>query len=236
VGLGVLFLAGLFAACDEPIAVQTDHQSVAPGGAKAAEVELRMGAGELRLAGAAQPALLEANFTYNRASLKPAVDYRVSGDTGVLMVGAKHSHGIHFGRTRNEWDLRLAQALPTELRVNLGAGESRLDLRGLDLTRLDINMGVGEMILDLRGPHAKSFSVKIDGGVGSGKIYLPAEVGVRARVHGGIGSVDTRGLVKDKRVYTNEAYGKSAVTIDIEISAGIGSLDLRVEPEGRNRI
>jgi hypothetical protein len=234
--LGFVLLAGLLTACDEPIPLQTDHQTVAPGGAKAVEVELRMGAGELRLGGAAQSALLEATFKYNRASLRPEVDYHVSGDTGVLMVGTRHSHGIHFGRTRNEWDLRLGQALPTELRVNLGAGESRLDLRGLDLSQLDVEMGVGEMILDLRGPHAKSFSVKIDGGVGSGRVYLPAEVGVRARVHGGIGSVNTRGLVKDGHVYTNEAYGRSAVTVDVEISAGIGSLDLRVEPEGRNRI
>jgi predicted membrane protein len=90
--------------------------------------------------------------------------------------------------------------------------------------------------LDLRGPHARSFRVTIDGGVGSGKIYLPVEVGVRARVHGGLGSVNTRGLVKEGGVYTNEAYGKSAVTIEVEVSAGIGSLDLRVGPDDHGRI
>jgi hypothetical protein len=234
--LGILLLAGLFAACDEPIALQTDNRTVAIDGAKSAEVELRMGAGELRLAGAAQDALLQATFRYNRASLRPEVDYRVSGDVGVLKVGARRSHGIHFGRTRNEWDLRLAKSFPTELKVSLGAGENRLDLRGLDLARLEIDMGVGEVVLDLRGPHPKSFRVKVDGGVGSGRVYLPSEVGVRAQVHGGLGSLNARGLLKDGRVYTNEAYGKSPVTIDIEISAGIGSLDLRVEPDGRNRI
>jgi len=234
--LGILILAGLFAACDETIALQTDHQTVAAAGAKSAEVELRMGAGELRLSGAAQDALLEATFRYNRASLRPEVDYRVSGDTGVLKIGARRFHGIHFGRVRNEWDLRLANSLPTELRVTLGAGENRLDLRGVDVTRLEVDMGVGEVTLDLRGPHARSFQVKVDGGVGSGRVYLPTEVGVRTQVRGGIGSVNTRGLVKDGRVYVNEAYGKSPVTIDVEVSAGIGSLDLRVEPEGRKRI
>ena len=234
--VGILFVAGLFAACDEPISLQTDHQSVAPGGAKKAEVELRMGAGELRLSGAAQEALLEATFKYNRARLRPEVDYRVSGDTGVLRIGARRSSGIHFGRVHNEWDLRLADSLPTDLKVNLGAGENHLDLRGIDLSRLEVDMGVGEVILDLRGPHARSFRVTIDGGVGSGKIYLPAEVGVRARVHGGLGSVNTRGLVKEGGVYTNEAYGKSAVTIEVEVSAGIGSLDLRVGPDDHGRI
>lgn len=234
--LGILFIAGLFAACDEPMSVQTDNQTVAAGGAKSVEVDLRMGAGELRLAGAAQDALLEATFRYNRSRLRPEVDYRVSGDRGYLKVGARRSSGIHFGRTRNEWDLRLGRSLPTELRVNLGAGENRLDLRGIDLTGLEIDMGVGEVTVDLRGPHAKSLRVSIDGGVGSGRIYLPSEVGVRARVHGGIGSVNTRGLVKEGGFYTNEAYGKSPVTVEVEVSAGIGSLDLRVEPDDRGRI
>jgi hypothetical protein len=233
IAFGILLVAGLFVSCDEPISLQTDNQTVAAAGAKKAEIGLQMGAGELRLAGASQDALLEATFRYNRARLKPEVDYRISGERGVLRVGTKQFHGIHFGRVRNEWDLRLSNSLPVELKVNLGAGTSRLDLAGLDLTRLDIDMGVGEMTLDLRGPHARSFMVKIDGGVGSGKIYLPAEVGVRARVHGGIGSVSAHGLSKQDRIYTNDAYGKSSVTINVEISVGIGSLDLRVEPSDR---
>jgi hypothetical protein len=232
----VLVLAAAFAACDEGRPLQTESRTVAAGGAKKVEADLRMGAGELRLTGADQPALLEATFRFNRARLMPEVDYRVSGETGVLRVGARRHTGIFFGRTRNDWDLRLTKSLPLELSVKLGAGESRLDLRGLDLTGVEIDMGVGEMRLDLQGPHARSFRVKVDGGVGSGTLYLPADVGVRAEVHGGIGSVNARGLSKQGRVYTNEAYSKSAVTIDIEISAGIGSLDLRVEPSDRVKL
>jgi hypothetical protein len=234
--IGILILAGLFVACDEPRDIETDSQTVAAGGAKTAEVELQMGAGELRLAGAAQDALLEATFRYNRPRLRPEVDYRVSGTTGVLRVGHRRHRGFSFGRIHNEWDLRLSKSLPVDLKVNLGAGQSKLDLRGLDLEGLDIDMGVGEMTLDLRGPHARSLRVKIDGGVGSGTLYLPADVGVRAKVDGGIGSVNARGLSKDHRVYTNAAYGKSDVTIDIEIDAGIGSLDLRVEPSERVKL
>jgi hypothetical protein len=229
-------LAWLSVSCDEPIETQTDSQTVAAEGARTAQVDLRMGAGELRLTGASQDALLDATFKYNRARLRPEVDYHVSGDKGYLRVAARRSSGVHFGRVRNEWDLSLSRALPVDLRVNLGAGESRLDLRGIELTNVDIDMGVGEMRLDLEGPRTKSFRVRIDGGVGSGTIYLPADVGVRVRVDGGIGSVNTRGLAKDHGVYTNEAYGRSDVTIDVSISAGIGSLDLRVGSGDRARL
>ncbi len=231
--VAVLAAAAAFSACeDHERAVQTETQSVAAEGAKTAEVELRMGAGELRLAGADQSALMEATFAFNRSRLKPEVDYRVSGTTGLLRVAARRHVGIHFGRIRNEWDIRLAKSIPEALTVKLGAGESRLDLRGMEVSSLDVDMGVGEMKLDLTGPHAKSFDVKIDGGVGSGILMLPAEVGVRVRVDGGIGSVNSRGLTKSGHVYTNDAYGKSPVTIEVSIDAGIGSLDLRVEPSG----
>jgi predicted membrane protein len=85
------------------------------------------------------------------------------------------------------------------------------------------------MKLDLRGKHERNLDVSIDGGVGSGKLYLPREVGVRVRVDGGIGSVDAHEFNKNGHVYTNEAYGKSPVTIDISIDAGIGSIDLRLD-------
>ena len=234
-GLLLLLLAGFFVCCDEPVGTQTETCSVGPEGAKTAEVGLRMGAGELRLKGASQPALLEGAFRYNRERLRPQVDYRVSGETGVLTVGQRRHSGIMFGRVRNEWDLSLSRAMPLELEVKLGAGRSELDLRGLDLMGVNVDMGVGEMRLDLQGPHAKNFRVKINGGIGSGTILLPADVGVRVRVDGGIGSVSTRHLTKDHRLYTNDAYGKSDVTIDLEIHAGIGSLDLRVEPSERSR-
>jgi hypothetical protein len=237
-GLTALVLAvGFFsAACDESRDVQTETRTIAREGAERAEVDVRMGAGELRLEGADQEALMEATFRYNRERLKPEVDYQVAGTTGILRVERRRHSGVSFGHVHNEWDLRLAKALPVELKVKLGAGQSRLDLRGLDLTGLDIDMGVGEMRLDLSGPRSKSFRVDVNGGIGSGTLYLPADVGVRVKVDGGLGSVDTRGLSKSGGVYTNEAYGRSAVSIDVRIDAGIGSLDLRVVPGDSARL
>lgn len=229
---GILLMAGLFAACDEERETQTESKTVALEGAKEAEVEVRMGAGELTLKGATQAPLVEAAFRFNRERLRPEVDYRVAGSRGILRIGQRRHTGINFGRIHNEWDLRLSDALPVDLNIRLGAGKSKLDLRGLDINGLDVDMGVGEMTLDLQGPHRKSFKVKIDGGVGSGRLYLPDNVGVRVRVDGGIGSVNARGMAKDHHVYTNEAYGKSDITIDVEIDAGIGSIDLRVESSG----
>jgi len=229
IGLVILAIAALAAACDEPRNVMKDTQTVALEGATRAEVGLNMNAGELRVRGADQEALLEASFEYSRERDRPVVDYRRFGDKGTLEVRRARRNSIPFGHVRNRWDLNLSTAVPIDLDIDLGAGQSDIDLRGLKLERVKIDMGVGEMTLDLQGPHQESFNVKIDGGVGSGKIYLPSGVGVRVKVDGGLGSIDTRGLIKQGGAYVNEAYGKSAVVIEVEVDAGIGSLELRVE-------
>jgi hypothetical protein len=231
----ILLLLGLAAACEEPRNRMTETQTVALEGAARAEVGLHMGAGELRLRAAEQAALLEASFEFNRERNRPEVNYRVVGAKGVLDVRHARRHGINFGTSRNRWDLILGQAVPIDLKIDLGAGHSDIDLRGLKLDRVEIDMGVGEVNLDLRGPHASGFLVKIDGGVGSARLALPAEVGVRVKVDGGLGSVDTHGLTKQSGAYVNDAYGKSPVTIEVDIDAGIGSLDLTCEPSTQIR-
>ncbi|MCX6567864.1 MAG: toast rack family protein [Candidatus Aminicenantes bacterium] len=236
IGLTILVFAALVAACDEPREVMKDTQMVALQGATRAEVGLHMNAGELRVRGADQEALLEAAFEYNRDRDRPVVEYRRLGDKGTLQVRRARRNSIPFGRVRNRWDLILSTAVPIDLDIDLGAGQSDIDLRGLKLERVKLDMGVGEMTLDLQGPHQESFNVKIDGGVGSGKIYLPSEVGVRVKVDGGLGSIEAHGLTKQGGSYVNEADGKSAVAIEIEIDAGIGSLDLRVESPARTKI
>ncbi len=232
----ILLLLGLAAACDEPRNRMTDTKTVALEGATRAEVGLHMGAGELRLRAAEQAALLEASFEFNRERNRPEVNYRLLGEKGVLDVRHARRHGINFGSSRNRWDLILGQAVPIDLRIDLGAGHSDLDLRGLKLERVEIDMGVGEVNLDLRGPHAAGFRVKIDGGVGSAKLALPAEVGVRVKVDGGLGSINARGLTKRAGAYVNDAYGQSPITIDVDIDAGVGSLDLTCEPSPQIKI
>jgi hypothetical protein len=218
----------LLVGCEDIGDLTTDTRTVEAAGAEAVEVNLKMGAGELRVSGGAQ-ALMEAEFTYRTRRRPPEVDYRVAGSKGFLSVRHRRGGGFFLGSSRNEWDIRLNSQIPADLDVDLGAGETRLDLTEVDLRSLAVDMGVGELRLDLRGKHERDLEVSIDGGIGSGTIYLPREVGVRVRVDGGIGSVDADEFNKSGHVYTNDAYGKSPVTIDITVDAGIGSIDLRLD-------
>jgi len=223
--LMLLPVLALVLACEPVGETTTVTKDVALQGAVTAEVDVRMGAGELRLEGGAA-GLMEASFRTNRPHLRPEVDYSVVNGHGILTVRHERHPRIMLGRTINDWDIRLNSDTPLALRVNLGAGESRLDCRSIKLDRLRINMGVGQTTLDLSGPRTKSLRVDIDGGVGSSTIYLPKEVGVRVHVDKGLGSVEADGLSKSGHVYTNEAYGRSEITVEVSVDAGIGSIHL----------
>ena len=229
----ILFLALFagFTACVEVGDMETETKTVALGEAESVELELAMGAGELEVHAGAQD-LMEATFSYNVERWKPEVDYSVFGRKGTLEIKQGKGRGVPMGSTRNRWDIALAKGVPLSIKIDFGAGEGDIDLRDLRLESLDIDMGVGDLTVDLSGDREQDLRVNVDGGVGSATLYLPEGVGVRAVVDKGIGSVDAENMQKDGNEYTNEAYGRSAVTINVKISAGIGSIDLKVKRAG----
>ncbi len=208
--------------------LQTESQSVELGGAESVRVEINMGAGELDVAGGADK-LLQADFTYNVAELEPEVKY--SGGTLIVQhpdVETKVTSLWGLDDYRYEWDLSLNDDVLMDMSIDLGAGKIDLQLAGLSLTGLDVNMGAAEATIDLTGDWARDLDVTVKAGVGRATLRLPRRVGVRVTVETGIGAVDAPGLSKEGNVYTNDAYGESAVTLRIDIKAGVGKINLEL--------
>jgi len=228
--LTVLLLMVLLAGCSSGARVgklQTESQSVELGDAKAVNVMINMGAGDLELTGGADN-LLETQFTYNVANLKPEVRYK----DGMLTLKQPSTSGFPVlqGITgfRNEWNLRFSNQAPMDLSVALGAGTSDLKLAGLSLTGLDVNLGAGECTIDLGGDWARSLDVTIQTGAANTTLRLPNDVGVLVKVERGPSLISTSGLNHHENVYTNAAYGVAGVTMKVEIDAGIGMINLEL--------
>jgi hypothetical protein len=208
--------------------MERESKSVDPKGAQSARAQLKIGAGELNLAGGADQ-LMEADFSYNVSEWKPKVNYDVSGDTGELMVKQGSAEGADIsGDARNEWDIRLNDELPTELVVQMGAGESNLDLDSLTLSGVDLQMGAGKTTVDLTGDYARSFDTSIQGGVGEATVELPSDVGVKVKAEGGLGKINAEGLKRVGNAYVNDAYGESDVTLRVDVQGGVGEINLEV--------
>jgi CubicO group peptidase (beta-lactamase class C family) len=209
-------------------ALRTESQSVELGDAKSVRVEIDLGAGDLEVTGGAEK-LLEADFTYNVAKLKPEVEYT----DGTLVVRQPDVEGLPALRGitdyRNEWGLRLYDEVPMDLSVDVGAGASDLQLAGLSLTGLDVSLGAGESTVDLSGDWVRDLDVTINAGAGDISVRLPGNVGARVEVEVGVGAIEAPGLTQDGDVYINAAYGVSEVTLQVYMKAGVGQINLEVE-------
>ncbi len=233
----VLLVALLLTGCNSQVkvgALQTESQSVELGNAESVRVEIDMGAGDLTLTGGAEK-LMEADFTYNVARLKPNVDYT----DGTLVVRQPEVNGfpslLGIADFRNEWGVRLFDAVPMDLSVVMGGGTSDLQLAGLSLTKLDVTLGAAAGTIDLSGDWTHDLAITIDAGAGGLTVWLPRDVGVRVDVDRGATLINTISLTQDGNIYTNAAYGVSEVTLQIDLKTGIGVVNLDVEDAAATR-
>ena len=207
---------------------QQHSQTVDRQGAKSVNISLETSAGEFTISGGASH-LLDADFKYSDSYGTPRVAYNVDGGVGHLNISQDDST-VHFGKSHNEWNLRLSNDVPLELKVEMGAGRGRLRLRDLPVTRLEMSMGAGQADVDLTGDRKSDLTANLEGGVGQVTIRLPRKVGVVVRASGGIGSISAHGFRHEDDEYTNEAYGKTPATIHLKVEGGIGQINLIEEP------
>lgn len=209
-------------------AMQHLDRSVDRDDAKTVDARIKMGAGNLDISGGASH-LLEADFNYRGSFGTPKVDYSISGTTGNLDI-YQDSSDTHFSTTSdNHWTLHLANNVPIQLRIDMGAGRGNLRLRDINVTNLSLNIGAGQVDVDLTGDRKSDLTGDIEGGVGEADIRLPRNIGVVVNASGGLGTIDTHGLKEDGGEYINDAYGKSPVTIHLKIEGGIGRISLTQE-------
>jgi hypothetical protein len=205
--------------------LRTETRAVDLGTASAARVRIEMGAGALKVAGGAdQP--MQASFRYNIEDWQPRVNYTVNGSQGELAVDHE-DRGLRVGdKLVNEWRLSLNNAVPIDLQIDTGAGETELDLRGLALTALQVEVGAGNAHIDLSSSLDHDLSAAINSGVGELSVKLPGEMGVRVAVSTGIGDLTNAGLVKDGDYYVNAAYGVSPHTLFLKVDNLVGAVYL----------
>jgi hypothetical protein len=204
--------------------MQTEPVHIASGSADHANVELDIGAGELKVSGGA-PGLVDGSFQYNNNGFKPLVEDSVNGSHAVVTI-RQNSHNNFGGNGHNTWDLALSNKAVLDLAIHCGAGQAELNLGDVVLRSLDVQMGAGQVDLDLRGTPKRDYEVNISGGVGQADVKLPQGVGIRADAHGGLGSIDVTGLTKHGDHYENDLYDKGKVNIRVTVDGGIGQITI----------
>lgn len=223
---GCAFLSGCVV--ETPIGpTRHETRTIERDTAETARVDLQMGAGELRVEGGAAPLML-AEFNYNIPAWKPEVRYHSFAGRADLSIRQPAGAG-HIGDAKYDWDLRLNDDIATDFLLHFGAGEAHLDMGSLNLRSLEVEMGVGKIHIDLRGTPKHDYNVRIRGGIGEATINLPANAGIYAKAEGGLGEIQARGLRQADRHWVNEWYDSNRPQVRVDISGGIGQINLIAE-------
>lgn len=201
------------------------RQAVELGSARAATVRIDMPVGELTVKGGAD-GLAQGTFRINAVNWEPRMNYGVNGDEGLLVVDKPNAEIPLGGELVNQWDLLLSNTVPIKLEINAAAVEAELDLRGLNLIDLVIEADAGDTIVDLSSALDHDLRVTINGGMGEISVKLPTEMGVQVSADTGIGGLTSGGLMRDGDKYVNDAFGEAAHTLYLDISAGVGAIEL----------
>ena len=231
--------------------LETITETIELGEADTLRADIRMGVGEIEITGGAED-LVQAEFNFNVDELEPNFSFDDSGSKGELLIEHKDTEDFPVGDyddVRSEWILQFADDIPVDMRLTLGAAKSSLDFQGMaltnlniemgagdaeiwlgnnDLRELDIEMGAGELTIDLTGNWNQDLSGEITAGVGNLVVLLPNDVGILLNVDMGIASMETNGLDVNGDDYTNLAYGKSEITLRLDIQGGVGRIKLEV--------
>jgi len=210
--------------------LRSETRSVEVENAESVKVNLRLAVGELTVGGGAEgPRLMEADFAYNVAAWEPGVDYEVVGDSGELSVHQRGlTEGIPTRDVRNEWDLRFNEEVPVDLTVQMGGGVGNLDLDNLALTGMNLDVGAGSTRVDLSGEWKRDLSAIVRGGAGQLTVLLPSRMGVKVNAGTRLGRINAEGLQRKGQAYVNDAYGGSDTMLEVEVTGGVGQINLEV--------
>ncbi len=136
---GVVLLVGCDVNAHHVGPLEHSNVHVDMGKFENARLELKMGAGELRLEGGSAK-LMEGDFTYNVPTWKPLFNARTTGLRADVRVD--QTGGASFGDAQNTWEMKINDNVPWDVITHLGAGEAHMELGSAMLRKIEVHMGV----------------------------------------------------------------------------------------------
>ncbi len=171
------------------------------------------------------PNLIEADLRHYGTLKK---ELRESGSQADLDIGVDNTISIGGFGAEERWDVGLNPRVTYNLDLNLGVGQSTIDLSRLTLSAGQISVGVGSS--EVRLPASGRFALHVDGGVGELIIRAPRNVALRAEVDTGVGSFNSTGgrlRLVGENTYETDGFSSAENAITLIVDVGVGSVTIQ---------
>jgi len=121
-----------------------------------------------------------------------------------------------------------------EIIINAGAASfMMLNLGNANFRRLTFEGGVGDFELDFSGEYRERSRAEISIGLGAAKIFIPADLPVRIDAEDNfLSSIEFRNVDRsllEDNYYESESYRTSSYGLALDISVGLGSVEIVFE-------
>jgi hypothetical protein len=206
--------------------LQTTNISQPLNGVESARAELSFGAGSSKVYALSDSNnLIEGQLqTYS----PPNFSVSTSGNRATIVLGAGPvSVPVVFPAIAEEkWEVGLNSSVTYQIDLNIGVGQSSIDLAKLDISGGTIDGGVGTSEFYL--PGKGTYRLNINGGVGSIRLYVPSNLAVRAEVDGGLGSFNRLPSMQEVShdVYETPGFSTADNAVTLIIDGGVGSISM----------
>jgi LiaI-LiaF-like transmembrane region len=206
--------------------LQSTNISQPLNGVKSARAELSFGAGTSKVY-----ALNDSNnLIEGQLQTYSAPNFSVSTSndraTIVLGPGPVNVPIIFPSISEENWEVGLNSSVAYQIDLNVGVGQSTIDLTKLDISGGGIDGGVGTSEIYL--PGKGTYRLTINGGVGTIRIYVPSGLAVRAEVNGGLGSFNRLPSMQEvhDHVYETPGFSSAENAVTLIIDGGVGSISM----------
>jgi hypothetical protein len=131
--------------------------------------------------------------------------------------------------------LQVSESNPLEMdRVALQVGAAAFRAEGLgrlNARSIEVDAGVGDVRLDLTGLIQERSRIEVSMGLGSVRIAVPRDVGIRLTRSTFLTSVNASGLSQRDGAYFSENWESADRTVEIQVDAAFGSITIeRTDP------
>jgi hypothetical protein len=205
---------------------ETQHATVQLEGANRARIRIRHGAGRLQL----KPGVTGGDLVVG--DFGGGLDKNVSRSGDLLEVTLSLPSRIFLPiwqpGNRLDWSIALVPDVSIELEFETGAGETNLDLSGLQVTRLRMNSGASSNRVTMPA-NAGFTQAEFRTGAASLDICIPDEVAARIRASGGLSTIliDRQRFPRSGKLHQSPDYDTAANKIEILVETGVGSINIR---------
>ncbi|MCD6163018.1 MAG: hypothetical protein J7K40_11485 [candidate division Zixibacteria bacterium] len=193
------------------------------------KLDIDFGLGELWISPVSDKLFLgEFEYSYK----KPKCSFKSYGGDGEIRIntlGRRNFNMFHRKNVSNDANIFIADNIPLDLDLDIGAANVDLDLSDLIIKKLILDTGAAKIDLKLGCRSEDDISVDIDAGASRITIGIPREMGLEIDSDAALSSTNFKkvGLEKYHGKYRSDNYDSSDCRTSISIDSGVSSIRIQ---------